>query len=66
MYDDNAMPTTKLLLSKEPMYNNFAVACSFLKTGILFSLQTAQNEPKRIVEANLMLVLIKKAHLVGK
>jgi hypothetical protein len=58
------MQKTKLLLSKEPMYNRSSMP--FFENWHFVLPTDGTHEPKHIVEANLMLVLIKDVHLVGK
>jgi hypothetical protein len=60
------MPKTKLPLYEECMYNSSAVACSFFENWHFVLPADGTHEPKHVLETNLMLVLIKNVHLVGK
>jgi hypothetical protein len=55
----------KLLQTKEPTNNSFAVAFGFQETGIIFSLKDGTHVLKHVGEAHLMFVLIKNVYLVG-
>jgi hypothetical protein len=56
---------TKLLKTKEPVNNSFAVALCFQELALCSS-DGGTNVPEHFAEVHLIFVLIKNVHLLGK